>query len=165
MRPREIATMGLAALGGGVALGAGLWYLASDLHGSRPPTAVGGLVSLAMVLGGRELGGSPWRVPRTWSRFGRVRFAGLFGAALGTGLLTAAPSAALIAFVVAVATGSGLVLGLLAFAAFAVTRIAVVAFTAAEPAPLTFARLRLPVAVALAAEPFVLATLSVSAIR
>jgi hypothetical protein len=41
----------------------------------------------------RRILGSRWRVPRRWGQFGHVPYAAVFGFSLGTGILTALPSA------------------------------------------------------------------------
>lgn len=83
----------------GALLGAAGWHLIGDLVGHPPRWVVGGLAAALAVVALKllpiHLDGSPWRVPREWSQLGRVTYAGIFGAALGTGLATALASPAL----------------------------------------------------------------------
>jgi hypothetical protein len=50
------------------------------------------LAAASARLPGLRLSGSPWRVPSSWGRIGRVPYAALFGFTLGTGLLNALSS-------------------------------------------------------------------------
>jgi hypothetical protein len=85
----------------GALLGATGWHLAGGLVGHPPRWVVGALAAVLAAVALRllpvHLEGSPWRVPREWSQLGRVTYAGIFGAALGTGLATALASPALYA--------------------------------------------------------------------
>jgi hypothetical protein len=85
---------------GAILAGAG-WHLLGVLVG-HPPRWVFGIVTAAMAVVAAgllpiHLDGSRWRVPREWSDLGRVWYAGIFGAALGTGLVTALASPGLYA--------------------------------------------------------------------
>ena len=90
---------GGAAHAGGLLVGAAITAVVIGSVGSLidvKPEVVGlyifGVGIVAVVLGHRRRLGSDWRVPGTWSRFGGVRYSGLFGVALGVGGLTALPS-------------------------------------------------------------------------
>ena len=63
------------------------------------------LAPVAAGLGGLRLEGSPWRVPRSWTALGPVGYAGAFGLALGTGVLTALTSPAAYVLLAWLATG------------------------------------------------------------
>jgi hypothetical protein len=82
------------------ALVAGALAIASALHAVHlyavhlPQEAVGVVAVTSAVVAAifpHLLPSSPWRVPRSWARFGRP-YAAIFGFALGTGILTALPS-------------------------------------------------------------------------
>jgi hypothetical protein len=85
----------LGLLGGAIVGGAG-WHLLGVLIGHPPRWMLGALAAaMAVVAAGLlpvHLDGSRWRVPREWSDLGSVWYAGIFGAALGTGLVTALAS-------------------------------------------------------------------------
>lgn len=109
----------LAVASAAFAIGTGLGH---------PPAWLPGLLALVLAgasarLPGLRFRGSPWRVPSSWGRIGKVPYAALFGATLGTGLLNALSSPAyfvLLAWAVLVATTWPPVL--LVFAVFALAR-------------------------------------------
>jgi hypothetical protein len=97
---------GLAAYALGTLLGAaaaaGIWYaLGTPVH--LPRWLLGLLMILLALVTARllplRLPSSPWRVPRSWGVLGHVAYSAVFGAALGTGLATALPSAGLFAMI------------------------------------------------------------------
>jgi hypothetical protein len=63
-----------------------------DLPGWPLAVLAAGLALITSPLVSLQLRGSPWRIPREWSRFGDVAYAGIFGVALGTGMATALAS-------------------------------------------------------------------------
>lgn len=103
---------------------------------------------------------------REWGRFGRLRYVSLFGAALGAGVVTAAPSPSLIAFVSVAATSRTMSFSAAMFAVFALTRAAGVAYAASGRArTMDLGRLEAPIAAARYVEPLALAALFVSMVR
>jgi hypothetical protein len=96
-----LVSFALGTVAGAIAV-AGAWHAAgAALH---PPRWALGLLTLLLALVTARLlplrlPGSPWRVPRSWGALGHVAYSGVFGAALGTGLATALPSAGLYALV------------------------------------------------------------------
>jgi hypothetical protein len=66
---------------------------------------------------------SPWRVPRSFVRFGDAGFAVLFGLALGVGILTAVGLGGIYVLLVWAAAESSLVVVLLVFATYALGRV------------------------------------------
>ena len=92
-----LGTFAFASLAGGLAFGAVLWTVGEVIGPLPHALVVGTAVVVGAVCFARlPLLSSPWRVPREWNRFGRVGYAAAFGFALGTGVLTALPSAGLI---------------------------------------------------------------------
>lgn len=65
---------------------------------------------------------SKWRVPRRWMRYGRLRYAGAFGATLGVGFVTALGTPLYLAIPAWVATRSRAVDAVVPFVAFATSR-------------------------------------------
>lgn len=92
--PQWIARLAVHVLGlfaGAIAVGA-LLFAAGELV-LHPPLWTVGVVAAALALVAARLvpvplGGSRWRVPQEWARFGPVGYAGAFGVALGTGVAT-----------------------------------------------------------------------------
>jgi hypothetical protein len=82
------------------------------------------LAPVAAGLGGIRLEGSPWRVPQSWSGLGPVGYATAFGAALGTGAVTALSSPAAYVLLAWLLTGPGPVAAAAVAAAYAAGRAA-----------------------------------------
>jgi hypothetical protein len=87
-----------AGLAAGSLAVAAILFLLGTVAGHPPAWALGALaVFLAAVsahLVRLRLSGSPWRVPASWGRIGRIPYAAVFGFTLGTGLLNALSSPA-----------------------------------------------------------------------
>jgi hypothetical protein len=98
--------LGLAAYALGTLVGAfaaaGAWHALGAVL--APPRWALGLLAVVLALVTARLlplrlPGSPWRVPRSWGALGHLAYSAVFGAALGTGLVTALPSPGLYALV------------------------------------------------------------------
>lgn len=89
-----LGAFSVAAAGSAVLLGATLaiahMALPLDIRVVGVAALVAGMSGFGLI--GLKFRGSPWRVPRSWSRFGHVRYSAAFGAALGAAA-TKAPSA------------------------------------------------------------------------
>ena len=92
--PQWIVRLAVHVLGlfAGALAVAALLYAAGEL-GAHPPLWTVGLLAAGLALVAARvvpvtLGGSRWRVPQEWARFGDVGYAGAFGVALGTGVAT-----------------------------------------------------------------------------
>jgi hypothetical protein len=82
---------------GSLAVAAVPFVIGTEL--GHPPRWVLGLLAAFLAAASArlpwlKLRGSPWRVPSSWGRIGRVPYAAMFGFTLGTGLLNALSSPA-----------------------------------------------------------------------
>lgn len=102
------AAANVAATLVGSALTAAVLVGVALIGGRLPIRAVGAvclLAGLAVAVESRvPAPGSRWMVPREWARFGPTAYAAAFGLALGTGVATMVPSAALYALLTAAET-------------------------------------------------------------
>lgn len=117
--------MVLAALAGSSLLAAAIFF-SGEAAGHAPPlaVAVAAAICLPFVLSGSSrLVESPWRIPRSWARFGSVPYAVLFGSILGVGFLTALPSISFYVVVVATLSATSWKYAFVVLAAFALGRI------------------------------------------
>jgi hypothetical protein len=120
----------------GAVAAATLWYAVGSVFGHLPLI----LVALAAALLGLvdlglppvRLPSSPWRIPRSWVRFGHPAYSAIFGASLGTGLLTALASPALYAMVLWGTAAHAWADAAIVFVGFAVGRVVPVIGIAAD---------------------------------
>lgn len=105
--PLGLVAFALGCVAAGSVVGAMLGVVGSALaeatHGGDARRVWGWLAwsAVALAYGGLGVAGRHlwvpqrrWQVPQTWGFYGRVRYAGLFGLVMGTGVLTYAPSIA-----------------------------------------------------------------------
>jgi hypothetical protein len=99
--------------------------------GAIPLIAAAITVLLALVaeaFGSRWTRG--WRVPQGWARVGHVKYAAVFGAAVGIGFATALPSFGVLAVLAWGASAPGVLPLIFAFTAFGIGRAAPVVLAA-----------------------------------
>ena len=80
------------------------------------------LAAATWLRGWRTAIGSPWRIPMSWIRFGRVPHGAAFGVALGFGLVVSIPSLGFVGLIGWILTGPSITAVLLSMTMFALAR-------------------------------------------
>ena len=125
----------VALLAGSAAVAAAL-VLSARVAAHLPAHGLAVVCALAAVAVAARVPvpGSRWMVPREWARIGTVAYSAAFGLALGTGVMTLLPSAALYALLAAAQAAPAAWQAFALLLCFAAARAALVVFLTARSA-------------------------------